>query len=336
MYISYGLASLLFLITIRESLCFLILILCENITLSNDDSIIQVKELKKTFLASGGNRIQAVDGISFDVKRREIFGLLGPNGAGKSTTIGMLTTSVIITGGRALIAGIDVAADPIGVKKEIAVVPQGVNLDRSLTARENLIFHAKYFGIDRVEREKRAQDLLELMALSNRASDYPPAFSGGMARRLQIARALMHNPRILFLDEATTGLDPQSRLMIWHKIRDLNASGQTIFLTTHHMEEADQLCDRVAIMDHGKILSMGTPAELKEMIPHGNVVEVKVSQHHEELPGWLKDEVKGLERVESEDNTLRLFLARPEEAMIKVIETIRNHDVNLESIQLHP
>ncbi|HEB12150.1 MAG TPA: ATP-binding cassette domain-containing protein [Actinobacteria bacterium] len=304
--------------------------------MSNDDSIIKVGELKKTYLAPGGHRIQAVDGISFDVKRREIFGLLGPNGAGKSTTIGMLTTSVIISSGHALIDGIDVAADPIGVKKQIAVVPQGVNLDRSLTARENLIFHAKYFGINKVEREKRAQDLLELMALSNRASDYPPSFSGGMARRLQIARALMHNPRVLFLDEATTGLDPQSRLMIWQKMTDLNASGQTIFLTTHHMEEADKLCDRVAIMDHGKILNMGTPAELKKMIPHGNVVEVKVSKDHKELPGWLRDEVKGLQRVEHEGNALKLFLARPEEAMAKVIETIRNHDMHLESIQLHP
>ena len=300
------------------------------------EPIIQVHDLKKTYYASGGHYIEAVDGINFDVGRREIFGLLGPNGAGKSTTIGMLTTTVRITDGRASIAGIDLGIDPISVKKKIAVVPQGINLDRSLTARENLVYHAKYFGIPKEEREARAQELLELMALSKRASDYPADFSGGMARRLQIARALMHNPQVLFLDEATTGLDPQSRLMIWHKIRDLNDSGQTIFLTIHHMEEADQLCDRVAIMDKGKILTMDTPARLKKATPGGNVVDLKTLDHSEDLPNWLKAEVPGLDRVESENNTHRLFLDRPEEALANIVEVTRKHNVKLQSVQLHP
>ena len=300
------------------------------------EPIIRVTELKKVYIAKGGHRIEAVNGISFDVGDREIFGLLGPNGAGKSTTIGMLTTTVVITGGAATIAGVDVAGNPINVKQEIAVVPQSVNLDRGLTARENLIYHAKYFGIPKEERDARAQELLELMALTERASDYPQSFSGGMARRLQIARAMMHNPRVLFLDEATTGLDPQSRLMIWHKVREVNEAGQTIFLTTHYMEEADQLCDRVAIMDHGRILAIDTPSNLKAAIPGGNVIEIATREHCPELPDWLKADVPDLVKVECEDHTLRLFLARPEEALVKIVEAVRTRGVIMESIQLHP
>ena len=300
------------------------------------EPIIEVEDLRKIYKASGGHRIEAVAGISFEVERGEIFGLLGPNGAGKSTTIGMLTTTVRITGGRARIGGIDMVADPIGVKQEIAVVPQATNLDRGLTARENLIYHAKYFGIAKTERESRAQDLLDLMALADRAEDYPASFSGGMARRLQIARAMMHNPRVLFLDEATTGLDPQSRLMIWHKVRELNEAGQTIFLTTHYMEEADQLCDRVAVMDHGRLLAIDTPAKLKETIPGGNVIELKTREHCPELPEWLKEDVPDLADVECEDHTLRLYLSRPEEALVKIVEAVRARGVVLESVQLHP
>lgn len=298
--------------------------------------IITVVDLRKVYPAPGGHKIEAVNGISFEVGRREIFGLLGPNGAGKSTTIGMLTTTVRITGGRITIAGVDVANDPIRVKQEIAVVPQSINLDRALTARENLIFHAKYFGLPKNERERRADELLELMALSDREWDYPPDFSGGMARRLQIARAMMHNPRVLFLDEATTGLDPQSRLMIRHKVRELNEGGQTVFLTTHYMEEADELCDRVAIMDHGKILAIDTPTRLKEIIPGGNVVEIKTGAHYPWLADALKADLPDLQNVESENNTLKLFLTRPEAAMAGIVETVRRRDVALESIQLHP
>lgn len=298
--------------------------------------IIEVNSLRKIFYGPGGHNIQAVDGISFDVGEREIFGLLGPNGAGKSTTIGMLTTTVTITGGSATIGGVDVAGDPINVKQEIAVVPQAINLDRGLTARENLVYHAKYFGMAKAEREARAQALLELMALTERASDYPQSFSGGMARRLQIARAMMHNPRVLFLDEATTGLDPQSRRMIWHKVREVNEAGQTIFLTTHYMEEADQLCDRVAIMDHGRILAIDTPSNLKAAIPGGNIIEIKTRDHCPDLPDWLKADVPDLVKAECEDHTVRLFLARPEEALVEIVEAVRGRGVIMESIQLHP
>lgn len=298
--------------------------------------MIHVDDLRKVYPASGGRRIEAVNGISFSVGRGEVFGLLGPNGAGKSTTIGMLTSMVKITAGRAAIAGIDVARDPIDLKSVIAVVPQTTNLDRSLTAHENLLFHAKYFGVPKQEREARAEELLELMALRGRARDYPSDFSGGMARRLMIARALMHNPKVIFLDEATTGLDPQSRLMLWRKIREMNEAGQTIFLTTHYMEEADQLCDRVAVIDHGRILAMDTPAKLKEMMPGGNVVELKTGEHAEGLVDLLQRELSGLDNIEQEEKRIRLYLKRPEEALIKVVEAVRAQGVQLESIQLHP
>lgn len=300
------------------------------------EPVIQVKDLIKVYSAPGGHRIDAVNGISFSVADGEIFGLLGPNGAGKSTTIGMLTTMVKISSGEAVIAGVDVAADNIAIKELIAVVPQATNLDRSLTARENLLFHAKYFGVPREEREARADELLELMALKGRAWDYPADFSGGMARRLMIARALMHEPRVIFLDEATTGLDPQSRLMLWHKIRELNEAGRTIFLTTHYMEEADQLCDRVAVIDHGRILALDTPANLKAMVPGGNVVELRTTAHDDGLVARLRDELTGLENIETEGQTVKLFLDRPEEGLIRAVEVARAHGTELESVKLQP
>lgn len=299
------------------------------------ETILEVNGLIKIFYTAAGKEIKAVDAINFSVNQGEIFGLLGPNGAGKTTTIGMLTTRVRITGGQALIAGYDVASQSIAVRKEIAVVPQVINLDRSLTARENLIFHAKYFGIPKAEREQKADDLLELMDLTRRAHDYPSQYSEGMARRLLIARALMHNPKIIFLDEATTGLDPQSRLMIWHKIRELNESGHTVFLTTHYMEEADQLCDRIAIMDEGKILALDDPVKLKEIVPGGNVVELITSHHCEPLAGWLQDELTDLHKVECEDSSFKLYLDHPEENLLKIISVTQAHNIRVESIQLH-
>jgi ABC-2 type transport system ATP-binding protein len=220
--------------------------------------------------------LKAVDGISFAVHRGEIFGLLGPNGAGKTTTIGVLTTRVLPTGGHATVTGIDVVADPVGVKPHIAVVPQRNNLDRSLTAIENLSFHAAYFGMGRRERHERATAVLKEFGLAERAKDKVDKYSGGMAQRLLIARALMHAPQVLFLDEPTTGLDPQARLFLWEMIETLNRNGLTILMTTHDMEEAEKLCHRVAIMDHGKILALDTPKNLSALIPAGTRVELRI------------------------------------------------------------
>lgn len=234
---------------------------------------ISVSNLVKRYTKSQTN---AVDGVTFDVSRGEIFGLLGPNGAGKTTTIGILTTAIVPTEGSASIMGIDVAAQPISIKQHIAVVPQQSNLDRSLKVREILTFHAAYHGVPRRERETLADKLLDDLGLGDRKDEKVNRYSGGMAQRLMIARALMHAPDVLFLDEPTNNLDPQSRLFLWERIRNLNAQGLTILLTTHDMDEADKLCHRIAIMDHGKILVNDTPAALKKMVPGGTVLELRV------------------------------------------------------------
>src|SRR5579885_1338120 len=234
---------------------------------------IQVEHLVKRFPRA---QRSAVDDISFSVRRGETFGLLGPNGAGKTTTIGILTTMVQPTGGRATIAGVDVVGDPIGTKQRIAVVPQRSNLDRTLRVGEILTYHAAYHGVSRSERAARANTLLEEFGLSERRKQKLGWFSGGMEQRVMLARALMHEPEVLFLDEPTNNLDPQSRLFLWERIRALNAQGLTILLTTHDINEADQLCQRVAIMDHGKILVDDAPEELKKMIPGATALEVRV------------------------------------------------------------
>jgi ABC-2 type transport system ATP-binding protein len=204
----------------------------------------------------------SLDRLSFTVNREEIFGLLGPNGAGKSTTIGVLTTRIRPTRGQALISGVDVRAAPRTVRSLIGVVPQRNNLDRSLSVRQNLLFHAAYHGVPRAVRTRRAEVLLAQFALTERANDKPEFFSGGQNQRMMIARALMHDPRVLFLDEPTTGLDPAARLFVWDRIRELRAAGVTIVLTTHDMDEAATLADRVGIVDSGRLLALDTPATL--------------------------------------------------------------------------
>jgi ABC-2 type transport system ATP-binding protein len=264
-------------------------------TSPNNTPAIEVRELVKRYPKSKAN---AVDGVSFGVQRGEIFGLLGPNGAGKTTTIGALTTNVIPTSGSAAIMGVDVTRDPIDVKQRIAVVPQQSNLDRSLKVREILTFHAAYHSVGRKEREARADQLLQELGLGERKNEKVNRYSGGMAQRLMIARALVHSPDVLFLDEPTNNLDPQSRLFLWDRIREMNQQGLTILLTTHDMEEADKLCARIAIMDLGKILVNNTSAELKKMIPGGNALELRVSTANaaqleeslERLPGVSKVE----------------------------------------------
>ena len=239
----------------------------------NAPAAIEVRDLVKRYPKSPVN---AVDGASFSVRPGEIFGLLGPNGAGKTTTIGVLITSVLPTSGAAAINGLDVVRDSIGVKQRIAVVPQTNNLDRSLRVREILTFHAAYHGVPYREREQRADAILDELGLGDRKDERVNRYSGGMAQRLMIARALMHAPDVLFLDEPTNNLDPQSRLFLWDRIRALNAQGLTILLTTHDMSEADVLCGRIAIMDKGRILVNDTPAELKKLIPGGNALELRV------------------------------------------------------------
>src|SRR5437870_679885 len=278
------------------------------------ETVIAVEDLRKTYQPKTrkGVEVKALEGISFEVPRGEFFGLLGPNGAGKTTTIGILTTRVLPTGGVARIEGLDVARDPVAVKRRIGVVPQVNNLDRSLTAREILLFHAEYFGVPKAVRESRALQLLERFELSNRGDEKIVGFSGGMAQRLKIARALMHNPAILFLDEPTTGLDPQSRRMMWDLLTELNQKGLTILLTTHYMEEADQLCGRTAIIDHGKVLALDSPAQLKRSVPGGYLVELQVRNSANGAFTEALQTLPGVVEIKTENDRVRIYADRVE------------------------
>jgi len=231
--------------------------------------------------------------VSIEIGSGEIFGLLGPNGAGKTTTVGVLTTRVRPTSGRAWIRDHDVWADPVDVKRLIGVVPQHPNLDFALTAREILMFHGAYFGQGLSERRARTEALLDQFQLTARANELPQGFSGGMAQRLSIARALMHDPQVLFLDEPSAGLDPQTRLLLWELVREYNTAGKTVVLTTHYMEEADALCDRIAIIDHGRIIAQGTPNELKASVPGGHLVRLEFGRD----PSGLVSDLESLEGV---------------------------------------
>lgn len=251
--------------------------------------------------------VMAVDALDLTVRSGEIFGLLGPNGAGKTTTVGMLSTRIIPTSGRAVVGGVDVVAHPALAKQAIAVVAQTNTLDRSLSVWENLFFHCRYFGMGYREAHERADRLLEQFRLSDRASASVYALSGGMAQRLMVARAIAHKPHILFLDEPTAGLDPQSRLALWEILGELHGDGQTVLLTTHYMEEADQLCDRLAIMDHGRILALDTPRALKASIDAETIVRVTTNGDAAALAELLgqMDEVT---RAEPGDGMVTLFL----------------------------
>jgi ABC-2 type transport system ATP-binding protein len=246
--------------------------------------------------------IVALNGISLEVKPGEIFGLLGPNGAGKSTTVGVLTTRVRPTSGEVWVGEHEVWKDQAIVKRLIGVVPQRPNLDFSLTAAEILTFHGAYFGLSTKERNERAATLLEKFKLTDRANQMVRGFSGGMMQRLSIARAMMHDPQILFLDEPSAGLDPQTRILLWEITREYNQAGKTILLTTHYMEEADALCNRLAIVDHGKIIAHGTPAELKASIPGGYLLRLRFGKQPAELMDGLRAMV-GVREVRSQDST---------------------------------
>jgi ABC-2 type transport system ATP-binding protein len=287
---------------------------------------VEVADLVKRYPKAETN---AVDGVSLTVRRGEVFGLLGPNGAGKTTLLGILTTAVAPTSGVARVAGIDVR-DVQRVKPRIAVLPQINNLDRSLRAREVLTFHAAYHGVPRAEREARADRLLEDLGLAERAKEKVPRYSGGMAQRLMLARALMHDPEVLFLDEPTNNLDPQTRHFLWERIRTLHQQGITIVLTTHDMNEAESLCDRVAIVDHGKVLVLDTPDALKRQIP-GGLIEVDVALAAEGTSGDdVADRLRalaGVERVDragaEEDAGLAAFRVYSQNAVDLVPHVIR-------------
>ena len=243
---------------------------------------------------------EAVKDVNFSVAEGEIFGLLGPNGAGKSTLIRMMTTLIPITGGKALVAGHDVAREPDAVRRVIGVIPQAMTSDPDLTVEENLSIYAKLYSVPKVQREKNIAEVLEAVDLTKWRGAQTKTLSGGMRRRLEIARGLVHNPRIFFLDEPTTGLDPVSRIAVWEMLNNLRATRNlTMLITTHYMEEADKLCDRIAIVDHGTLVALGTPIELKQSVPGANVVEVHFDRETEEWKERL-ERLDGVTSVQAE------------------------------------
>lgn len=289
--------------------------------------------------------ITAVDNVSFDVIEGEIFGFLGPNGAGKTTLIRILTTLLKPTEGGAMVACCDVAKEPEKVRREIGVVPQAMTSDLDLTGYENMDIYGRFYGISSKERKERIKYLLEMVGLTARADDLVAAYSGGMRRRLEVARVLVHRPKILFLDEPTIGLDPQSRHVVWDFLRKLREGDtMTVFLTTHYMEEAETLCNRVAIIDSGKIIAIGSPDELKSQIPGNDIISLTFENLSEDIVGRIKD-LTFVHNVNIEDNNLRIYVDNGALNLPLLIDEIKSfggkilsatiHEQSLEDVFIH-
>jgi ABC-2 type transport system ATP-binding protein len=305
-------------------------------------SVLVVEGLQKTYPGTRKSPpVEAVRGISFEVESGEFFGLLGPNGAGKSTTLGCITTLVRPTSGRIEVDGIDVTRNPAEAKRRIAVVPQTRNLDRDLTVREILTYHGRYFGLPAEERESRASRLLGELQIADKANAKPLTLSGGQQQRVMIARALMHDPKILLLDEPTTGLDPQARRLLWETLRELHGRGLAIILTTHYMEEADRLCQRLAIIDHGRILTSDTPEALKRSLPGGQILDLWIKTADSlgpslvQIDGVLRHEEIEVELEERDGlKRLRLFVEPRDGVLDDILHAVREKKGMLHHVSL--
>ncbi len=293
--------------------------------------VIRTSALRKVY---AGMEVAAVDGLDLSVAAGEIFGLLGPNGAGKTTTAGMLTTRVIPTSGSAHVGAIDVVAQPALAKQLIGIVSQQNTLDRQLNVWENLYFHGRLFGISAAESRRIADELLEKLRLSKWAKASVYALSGGMAQRLMMARAIFHRPAVLFLDEPTAGLDPQSRLALWEILGELNREGQTILLTTHYMEEADELCDRVAIMDHGRILALDSPEALKRSVGADTIVTVKAAGETDVLAERLQGAIAEVTHTRVIDGGVELHVREAERLVPRVVNAAEGAGFDLADLSV--
>ncbi|MBE9390409.1 ABC transporter ATP-binding protein [Vagococcus salmoninarum] len=298
-------------------------------------TILEVQNLKKVYQKKNGGTHTAVNGISFALKKGEIFSFLGPNGAGKSTTINMLTTQLSPTSGEILFQGQSITDNPSLVRSKVGIVAQHNNLDRGLTARENLIYHGRYFGMSHQEVNRKADELLASFGLTDWQNEYVKSFSGGMAQRLKIARAIMHEPDILFLDEPTTGLDPAYREILWDHVLRLNKEKQTtVFLTTHYMEEPERFSDRIVIYNQGEIKAIGTVAELRELVPAKNVISITLNQITPRLINAIKNMPGVKEVFQKNEKSLVVYGDNSHTLLTEVISLIEKQAETLESINL--
>jgi ABC-2 type transport system ATP-binding protein len=291
------------------------------------DAVI-ITSLRKVYNKGG---VVALDALDLTVAEGEFFGMLGPNGAGKTTTIGILTTRVRATAGDAIVAGASVSAEPTAVRHRIGVVPQRPNPDRGLSVIENLIFHAAYFGVSRAEATRRSLELLQRLGIAEKKDAKVDQLSGGQQQRLMIARALTHDPRVLFLDEPTVGLDPQARHALWDILLELHRQGRTIIMTTHYMEEADQLCDRLAILDHGKLLALDTPANLKAQAPGDTLIEVAFDGDASKV---VADNIDGVSKAEARGSLLRVYSRRGGEIIPALIAAGESRGLTVSDIHI--
>jgi ABC-2 type transport system ATP-binding protein len=303
------------------------------------------KAITVTAIAKKFGQITAVDDVSFEVGEGEFFGFLGPNGAGKTTLIRMLTTLLRPTSGGAIVSGFDVSKDPAEVRRHIGVVPQAMTSDLDLTGYENMDLYGRFYGIHAAERKERIAHLLEKVGLTARAKDLVATYSGGMRRRLEIARVLVHRPKLLFLDEPTIGLDPQSRRVVWDFLEKLTeGDSMTIFLTTHYMEEAEALCGRVAIIDSGKIIVLGSPDELKAQIPGKDIISLTLGELTEAMAAMI-EKLPFVHKVKTEDNSVRVYVDNGARNLPLLIDEVRAaggtvlsatiHEQSLEDVFIH-
>ncbi len=293
--------------------------------------MIETRGLRRIFKTRGGE-VEAVSGVDLTVRPGEVFGFLGPNGAGKTTTLRMLATLLPPSGGEATIAGFDLRLQPARVREQIGYVGQRGSSDIAISGRSELVFQGRLFGMSRSEADQRSAELLKLLELEEAADRVTGTYSGGQRRRLDIGIGLMHRPQVLFLDEPTTGLDPQSRARMWEEVKRLSAAGATVFLTTHYLEEADALCDRLAIIDHGKIVAEGTPDELKRQVA-GDVVTLGVGGDRGAALDLLR--AQGFVREATlEEELIRLYVDRGESALPAILRILDGAGLQLLTISL--